>query len=1448
MASSDCRRWQILGHLLITMCYYLAIPTPCQSLEFIRQYPTFPNNAARPKFTQQPTDMSAEIGSQVQLKCSGEASPPPMLFWYKEGHRQLMFPSQPSPPTAQQSQQPNSRSPPHNNWQQQSATFTMPTTSDNSPAINRLFSMPIGTDSHPNPSTNYFGNRIYVDSQGTLNIVNVTYGDSGYWACALVSSVGSVMAKAKLSVKQSPFNSMTEQFASVQDPLMRAKAGGVSSTVGKYDLLPPPVIKMGSANQTLPTNTSVTLLCEVVSQVAYKIQWFFESQPLQEDPPRLTVLENGNLFINNLRISDTGLYTCVVTAAEDTNMLVAHPFEPLEASMLTSAPPTYQSTAHSCMLKVAAPTTFHIQLFKEDTYAYPSSPGAPYMVAENGPDAITIAWAPPGDSGKLPVKQYVVEHYDTSQESAGWRVIHRLNGKESLLIDGLSAEGSHFFVVRATNGRGTGPSSAIAGPMRTQSGQIRYQQEQQRLRNPTGLDFADTRPDTGLARDRLMTVSTNLLSLTPIGSGSIKLQWSTTSVGNSSYSPYNSLALSDFLEGFSVRYRAIGIGESLLNKDPLFGVASKNQFEPLPSSMPLVTSYVDEDETVSQQQQAPRSKRDVTNYYDFTTEFNEVKVTDHNADHFTIKDLRPFTTYQFFVVPYYKEIDGVPSNILTAQTNEDRPDVAPTFLDIRPISNSSIRLIWSHIPANYAHGIIRGYLVRINQSDILTNQLVSSAPKVLTISMAGLIIAPTTSVYPESKIRPTVGMPQYVVMYDIANLTYKSFYSLEVAGLTVGPGPWSEPKNFIMDPDEMANLYKSNNDNELSDLVSGSFLSRIPNSLDNRMTTNSQGYTSFFVVLPVILIVSILLLVAGFVLYRRNNQQVITWKKTISEHFTNKFYLPSTVDHDLHRGPGSLQQNIYDHQHHLIYSAGSTHMAHQPMAAGQTMWTGVNNNGNGCVNSSGTGSLSSHGGLLPISNDPNSTRIRGNTDQVLIMNQHNKDINSRYMRGNNGSLCQATADQQQRLMGQQHHQPMHNGGDYYSVMNNVAEYEELDQQQRQQQGMQVGPAAANFVERHQTGSSNSDTSCPSSVTRLLPNQNYNRGGPIEQQRHEMILQQQVGCNGDIKQPIITMINGNESGKFQQNNVPLSPYATTNLMNQLSHQPQQAHIFANPQMNLVNQHRLLQQQQHQQQQHQLQQQQNLLSHPTNSTMDDSSRMLMAQQMNGGQGPSTAQSFRTLQRHTAQLQPSVAHSQPTHLQRFLLENDLTQFANNNNNNQSNYLTSQQPFQAHSNLVTNCASKPLVEAKSNFYEHIDYDGVPQQQISKSKQDSVELKQHELVTSSASSGSVRSQTQQQQQQYQSETNGKFRRCTENESHDLRVFASGNTPDAERQRLNFDGGDARNCNGDDEMADDLAQVDETTAFRHQPDQSEELRTRQLSKRRKKQQRSRLHNESQQNA
>lgn len=1253
---------------------------------------------ARPKYISQPEDQEVSLGSSVQLKCAGDGSPQPLQFWYKEGHRQLMF------------------RPASNNKRPQAALLVaplsyLPTHSDTSPAINKLFTSmaniqdPFVSQEFGN---SYFGNRIFVDNSGNLNIINATTSDTGFYACALISPVGSAMVKAKLSVRQPPHDTFHDPAAHLIPP----------SDSFKYDLLPPPVIKLGTPNQTLVINASAQLVCDVVSQVSYKIQWFYEQQPLQEQPPRITVLESGALAINNLRVSDSGVYTCVVTAATDQNMPLASPYEPLDLSMLTTAPPIQQSTSHSAMLKVGSLKNFSLQFYNLNSFDYPSSPGPATLVDRLGTDSITIAWSLPNDSGSLPIKEYIVEHYDTSKEHIGWEIIYRIKGKETLMIDGLSAEGSHFFVIRAANGHGVGPSSAIAGPFRTNTGEARYQAEIQRRRHPGAAATSNVRQDVNLARDRLMAIATNLLSATPVSSTSIRLQWRTELIGNAE--PYSMLGgpeVNNFLEGFSIRYRAIGVGENL---EPV-----NNYNNPI--SLPLVTSYIDSDRAEEAQQTSMiRNNRDI----DYVQEFSELKVVDHNTEHYTINTLRPFTLYQFFVSPYYKDIDGIPSNILASQTLEDRPMIAPPNLTIRPINSTAVRLLWLHLPSTYTNGVIRNYVARVNRSDFTSQQqqqqqTTTEVSKILNLPLGSLSVA---TLKPDArfdsspnKFRPEQAhsaTEQYILIYDLVNLTYKSFYSVQLAASTsVGHGPWSEPLNFIMDPKILSHQKISGNDFE--DVISKSTILTFPESLGPNPITSSTNNTNLYLLITALIIITIsLVLSAALLLYRKNNQKVITWKKAISEHFTNKFYMPSSVDP---RASNSIQQNIYDHQQHLIYS-GSAHLGPQSRAPAhqqqqQTMWAN-----NGC------------------------SRTLNNT--------------------NNQS------------------QIVHNGaGDYYSVINNMAEYEELDNHQRN--NMQ------------QTASSNSDTSCPSSVTRLLPNQNYSRD--LIGQRHEMMLQQQIDCidNTGGKPTFATLINA-EAGRLQSI-VPLSPYATTNLMNQISMPQQQQHhqLFSNGnhhQMNLVDHSR----------------QHNFVMN-SGVTLDDSSKALM----NSHAAHSAMSAFRTLQRNPVnfhlQRGQQFAVQQPQQVQpQMFMQTDSGRFIQ----------------QQQQQLKTNITPNPLGD-----YEHIYSDSG--MQINQPNPKAA----NDIISSSTSSGSV---------------------SKSKETHDLHVFShsSRNTQEIlneqqQQQKLNnVVGGEQSitttdgNWNGDE---DEINQADESTALKEKQgsSQSDNQRTRQLSKRKRQQQRNRMHNNNQ---
>lgn len=1400
-------RWPTIT-LFVPFLLITVISSFCTSTTFIRQYPTFPYfQAARPRFTIQPENQEVDSGSHVKFKCSGEASPSPMLFWYKEGHRQLMF--------SQANSRANSFQP---NWPQtaalvaqdpRSSSLSFPSSiSDTSPSVNKIFSMLSPTDQMQTPTFStdptFSGNRIYVDQQGTLNIVNVTNSDSGHYACALISSVGSALATAKLTIKHANNHSPFDTYGSMSADQSQSRNTGPYSS-SKFDLLPPPVIKLGSANQTLPTNTSATLTCEVVSQVPYKINWFFESQPVSDEPNRIMFSENGALIINDLRPSDSGIYTCLVTAANDQAIPLASPFESLDSSMLTSAPPIQQTTSHSTMLKVASPMNPNIQFYRMDTFAYPSSPGPINLVSTNGNDAITISWAPPADSGSLPIKEYIVEHFDTSQEQMGWREIYRIKGKESLLIDGLSPDGSHFFVIRAANGHGIGPSSAIAGPMRTVNGETRYQLEIQRRRDPfkriLDSDFTSTselRPEAGLARDRLMTIMTNLVSLTPTGS-SIRVQWTTQLTGNLSnlYDPSTGFPLpgapeaTEFLEGFSIRYRPVGFADGHLGRNLVSGEMVNRwpqQNPSLPSALPLVTSYVDEG--------VIRRKRDLTDYLDYSQDFNEVRVVDHNTEHYTVNGLKPYRLYQFFVVPYYKDIDGVPSNILTARTEEDKPEISPPNLALLPINTTSVRLNWLHIPPDYANGIIKGYHLRLNRSELINGQQVDANSaskqtddfKILKLPIANLTLFALEPINANHMTNSYVNhIPQYGVIYDLTNLTYRSFYTLQVAGYTsAGQGPWFE-LNFVMDPVALSQS-QSNIDESAGDIMSKPFRAIAP-------TFPRSGSMSGTAIAITFISVAILIIIVIITFYLRDKEvKVGAWKKTITDHLNNKFYMPSTIDS---RGLNSIQQNIYDHRQHLIYS-GSSQIPGQQIVGPQSIWAN-----NGCMTSSGTGSISSHGGPMAITSDP-TTQIQSLGNEQLLLGG-GKDMTSQFIK------CQ-TGQRPNHLVMEANRQvnPVANMGhpsDYYSVINNMAEYEELDNHHKNMQAHLVN------AERMQTASSNSDTSCPNSVTRLLPNQNYNRdllSRKFVEDPSQDVVRQAILGSGTRR-----VFNG------------FSPYATTNVPT-----PAQMHqqILSNNHGTVFDSSR-----------------QPFMMHNGMTTIDDSSRAFLNhhhQQQSSyiHQSPNV---FRTLQRYPDQ--PQQRPNQPF---------TIVQSSHITQGECVNMLAPKSPERPAP------LQHPMPDYRSNLYERIEYcDNVNIRQIAQEVQQPRQQQErfqagsvsNDVISSSTSSGSMKSSPQLPDQSDASKfrrgssqaTNGLAQLGDDNEAHDLRVFSSskvtesnssnGEKDNTKKERIRYESASSSTHNEDDQP------IDESSALRRRSGQDESGRARQLSKRKRSQQRNRLH-------
>lgn len=146
--------------------------------------------------------------------------------------------------------------------------------------------------------------------------------------------------------------------------------------------------------------------------------------------------------------------------------------------------------------------------------------------------------------------------------------------------------------------------------------------------------------------------------------------------------------------------------------------------------------------------------------------YNILTVLDIHTKNYIVSNLKKFTKYEFFISPFYKSVEGQPSNSRVAQTLEDVPSAPPDSITAGVFNNSAGWVRWSPPPPQHHNGIIIGYKI----------QMKGSASRLL------LMNASTTSVL-------------------IGNLTSGGLYNVRVAALThAGLGPFSNAVPLLTAP------------------------------------------------------------------------------------------------------------------------------------------------------------------------------------------------------------------------------------------------------------------------------------------------------------------------------------------------------------------------------------------------------------------------------------------------------------------------------------------------------------------------------------------------------------------------------------------------------------------------------------------------------------------------
>uniref|UniRef100_A0A182YHF3 Uncharacterized protein n=1 Tax=Anopheles stephensi TaxID=30069 RepID=A0A182YHF3_ANOST len=172
--------------------------------------------------------------------------------------------------------------------------------------------------------------------------------------------------------------------------------------------------------------------------------------------------------------------------------------------------------------------------------------------------------------------------------------------------------------------------------------------------------------------------------------------------------------------------------------------------------------------------------------------YKMMTVLNAGASSCSVTGLEKYTEYEFFVVPFYKTVEGKPSNYRLARTLEDVPSEPPYGMEALLLNSSAVYLKWKAPAAKAQNGILRTYNIIVRGVDLRTNY---------------------------SKVLSNVTIEATSSTLLLANLTEGVTYTVSIAAATsAGLGPFSSPATLRLDPitkqlDQTSHRYPINHNN-----------------------------------------------------------------------------------------------------------------------------------------------------------------------------------------------------------------------------------------------------------------------------------------------------------------------------------------------------------------------------------------------------------------------------------------------------------------------------------------------------------------------------------------------------------------------------------------------------------------------------------------------------------
>ncbi|KAM9846369.1 roundabout homolog 1-like [Aulostomus maculatus] len=252
--------------------------------------------------------------------------------------------------------------------------------------------------------------RLSVSQMGSLTITDVQHSDGGFYSCQALNIAGSVITKALLEVTDSGSEH------------------------------PPPVIRQGPINQTVPVDSTVALACQTASTPPPVVHWKKDGVVVSSLDSRMSITETGSLEIHYTKLGDTGFYTCVASSPSGEATWTAY----------------LQVEEFGVVVQTNQPA---------DPNLLPSAPSKP-EVADITRTSVTLSWKSNPSAGAVPTS-YLIEAFSYTLGSR-WVTLAEHVKTQNFVLRNLKPATVYLFMVRAVNAYGLSDPSAISDAIRTQ--------------------------------------------------------------------------------------------------------------------------------------------------------------------------------------------------------------------------------------------------------------------------------------------------------------------------------------------------------------------------------------------------------------------------------------------------------------------------------------------------------------------------------------------------------------------------------------------------------------------------------------------------------------------------------------------------------------------------------------------------------------------------------------------------------------------------------------------------------------------------------------------------------------------------------------------------------------------------------------------------------------------